>query len=453
MTQFSDVAQSTLIDGQVPRWVDQLRPASFRGVPFHVDTIDWTAGDNVVMREYPFQDLPTVYRMGAAAQEIKLAAYVIGDDYHLKRDALMAALTGGGVLVHPTAGAMRVFVAGKFSVREAPTAEGGMARFDLSFVRADHARRYPLAAASTPAAASAQAEVAKAAAVAAFGAEWKTAGKAGWVTESATSRLRQALDRAIGPMRAAASQVQGWVGTVNAAYRNAVDGLNTLVSAPRALADQVRQLFALPGDLKAAAARDLQEAMRGLFDLPSKMPRSPFEVAVMPAPGAGLVMYGTGSPGAAGQASIGQQQIEALAAAGDRLICSLAVATYVQAGAVAELQSYDDAMAMRAAVHAELMRLLRAGSAAAAAADAPTDSWHDALLVLHGAALADLQARSRDLVRLTTYTPESWQPVWYVSHRLYGTTAYVDELLQANPHIEHPLLVPPGRPLRVARHD
>lgn len=452
MTQFSEVAESSLVDGQVGPWFSQLRRASFRGVPFHVDTVDWTAGDNVVLREYPFQDLPTVFRMGAAAQELKLAAYVIGDDYHLQRDALMAALTGEGVLVHPTAGAMRVFVAGKFTVREAPTSEGGMARFDLHFVRAD-ARRYPMAAPSTPAAAGAQAEVAKASAVDAFAAEWSTAGKAGWVAEGAAARLRQALDKAIGPMRAAAAQVQGWVGTINGAYRDAVDGLNTLVSAPRALADQVRQLFALPADLSAAAARDLQEAMRGLFDLPSTMPRRPFEVAVMPAPGAGLVLYGTGAPGAAGQASTGQQQIEALAAAGDRLVCTLAVATYVQAAAVVELQGYDDAMAMRAAVHTELMRLLRTGSAATASAEAPATSWHDALLVLHGAALADLQARSRDLVRLTTYTPESWQPVWYVSHRLYGTSAYVDELLAANPHIEHPLLVPPGKPLRVARHD
>ena len=60
-------------------WLDQLQRASFRGVPFQVDTIDHSAGDNVVMREYPFQDLPTVFRMGEAAEEIKLSAYVIGD--------------------------------------------------------------------------------------------------------------------------------------------------------------------------------------------------------------------------------------------------------------------------------------------------------------------------------------------------------------------------------------
>ena len=37
-------------------WAQQLQPASWRGVPFHVDSVDISAGDNVVLREYPFQD-------------------------------------------------------------------------------------------------------------------------------------------------------------------------------------------------------------------------------------------------------------------------------------------------------------------------------------------------------------------------------------------------------------
>ena len=52
-------------------WLDQLRTASWRDVSFQVDTIEMTDGDNTVMREYPFQDLPTVFRMGAGANEIK----------------------------------------------------------------------------------------------------------------------------------------------------------------------------------------------------------------------------------------------------------------------------------------------------------------------------------------------------------------------------------------------
>ena len=72
---------------------------------------------------------------------------------------------------------------------------------------------------------------------------------------------------------------------------------------------------------------------------------------------------------------------------------------------------------------------------------------------LHSTALGDLQARSRDLVRLTTYTPQGWEPVWFISFKLFGTADYADEIMAMNPHVRHPLLAPPGRALRIARHD
>ena len=63
-----------------------------------------------------------------------------------------------------------------------------------------------------------------------------------------------------------------------------------------------------------------------------------------------------------------------------------------------------------------------------------------------------LARTSRDLVRLTTYTPQSWEPAIAISYRLFGTTDYADEIVAMNPHIRHPLLVPPGTPLRILKH-
>ena len=74
------------------------------------------------------------------------------------------------------------------------------------------------------------------------------------------------------------------------------------------------------------------------------------------------------------------------------------------------------------------------------------------MIGLQTAALRDLQQRSRDLVRLTTYTPQAWVPVWQLSFELYGTASYADEILEMNPHIRNPLLVPPGRALRIVNH-
>jgi prophage DNA circulation protein len=449
--QFDAIAESQLVAGDLPTWLEQLRPASFRGVPFQVDSIEWVRGDNLVVREYPFQDLPTVFRMGAAMQELKFSAYVIGADYHLQREALASALSGPGLLMHPTAGVLRVYVAGKFTIRENPTAEGGMARFDLHFVRAD-ARREAAPVVSSQVAATAAAVAGKQAARDAFVSSFKPERKPGWVVEGAMSRLRGALAGVIGPIQRVTTVANEWQVEVNASYRALVNGLDALVSAPRQLADAIANLYRLPSDLSAGAGRDLRAAFAWGFDIKSKLPRKPFEVRVMPPVGAGLVLYGTGLAAAAPPPTPAQVDFATLEDAGDDLIEALAVCAYVEAAAAAELASRDEALAVRSAVHAQLTRLMQSGSVRSTPAEMPASAWHDALSALYGAAMADLQARGTDSVRLDTYTPEGWIPVWVLSHRLYGTARYADELLAMNPHIEHPLLVPPGRPLRIVRH-
>ncbi len=433
-------------------WLDQLRPASFRGVAFHVDTIEHSAGDSVVLREYPFQDLPTVFRMGEAAEEIRFSAYVIGDDYQAERDALRDVLSGEGVLVHPTAGSLRVFVNGKYTLREAPTAEGGMARFDLSFVRAEP-RRYPQGGGASNEEAAIKAAAAKVAARDAFAAQWSLQGKPGWVADQAVARVRDALGATWGKLSQATQALSDFNSAVIGNYQALVSGLNSLVQTPRQLADQVATLFELPAELTQGGARQFRAAFQWVFDLDQRLSKTGFEQLVVPAVGAGLVMYGAGRAEQVGTSSSSQQQLAELTAASDQLIESLACAAYVEAAARIELDSYDEAMSMRQVLDSQIARLMQESSTAPAAAQMPLTSWHDAMLGLQTAALADLQARSRDLVRLTSYTPHSWQPVWFVSYQLFGTAAYADEILAMNPHIRHPLLVPPGRALRIVRHD
>ncbi|MEZ7785034.1 multidrug DMT transporter, partial [Cupriavidus gilardii] len=130
------------------------------------------------------------------------------------------------------------------------------------------------------------------------------------------------------------------------------------------------------------------------------------------------------------------------------------VATIMAVRAVAqiELENYDQALALRTDFNQQLTELLYA-SADEQTGGVGTVTTHDALLQLQTAVLTDLQARSRDLARLTTYTPESWQPALYISYRMFGTVRWADEILTMNPHVRHPLLVPPGVPLRIIKHD
>lgn len=442
-------------------WLEQLRPASFRGVPFQVDTLEETGGDNTVLREYPFQDLPTVFRMGEGVKEIKFSAYVIGDDYIDQREALREALTGEGLLMHPTAGAIHVYVVGRYSIKENPTAEGGMARFDLTFVQAE-ARRYPLGVANTGSQAGSAAAAASAAAQDQFAVGFKTAGLPGWVGVRVLANLNAALDGVWGQLKAVQVGLGDFSNTLIGNYQALRTNLNDLVSTPRALAAEIAMLFELPSEIDAALARDYQSAFGWAFDLSLKVNRTDFETVLIPASAssghagvgdAGLVVYGAGDGEALALRGPARVQLDQLTAVCDQLFETLAVCGYVKAAAALELTDYDEALIMRRAVNDQCTRLLNEASSQAAPVALTATDWHGAVQQLQTAALADLQARSRDLVRLTTYTPQGWEPVWLISYKLFGTADYADVILMMNPDIQHPLLVQPGRALRIVRHD
>ena len=168
---------------------------------------------------------------------------------------------------------------------------------------------------------------------------------------------------------------------------------------------------------------------------------------------AGLVIYGAGNAALLVTDSVARKQLNQLTAASDQLFETLATSGYVQAVAGVDLAGYDEALSLRRAINDQCTRLLLEASSATPPGGLTATSWHTAMLAMHSAALGDLQARSQGLVRLTTYTPQGWEPVWLISYKLFGTADYADEILAMNPHIRHPLLVPPGRALRIARHD
>jgi prophage DNA circulation protein len=104
-------------------WRDNLRQASFRGVPFHVEVGAKSSGRRIVVHEYPKRDLPYAEDMGRRAKRFTITGYFIQypndqaalddssaaslllrRDYRLARDELIRALEteGPGALVHPT---------------------------------------------------------------------------------------------------------------------------------------------------------------------------------------------------------------------------------------------------------------------------------------------------------------------------------------------------------------
>lgn len=105
-------------------WRDNLRPASFRGVPFFVDSITRTQDLHADEQVFPGRDDPgdavAVEHMGLGPRRFRIDAFVVGPDYDERLAALEAALEepGPGRLVHPYRGELVVSVVGQVQTVE-----------------------------------------------------------------------------------------------------------------------------------------------------------------------------------------------------------------------------------------------------------------------------------------------------------------------------------------------
>ena len=125
-------------------WRDNLLQASFRGVPFHVLSHEYTSGrrTDIFYLLHGDDDFePVVEDSGPESDEFSVEAYIIQNDakdldYFPQRNNFIAALKklGPGLLIHPYMGENTVRVLGRFSMRET-SEEGGIARFSITFAR------------------------------------------------------------------------------------------------------------------------------------------------------------------------------------------------------------------------------------------------------------------------------------------------------------------------------
>jgi prophage DNA circulation protein len=142
-----------------PLWRQTLQPASFNGVPFHVETQSKTSGRRIVPYEFPKQDVPQTEDMGRRIRRFVITAYIIYSpvltpDYEANRDALIAELEaeGPGSLILPTGlqnmvGATSgMVVVDHYSVTE-HRLQGGYVTFEIAFIEAGSA----VGTAATPA--------------------------------------------------------------------------------------------------------------------------------------------------------------------------------------------------------------------------------------------------------------------------------------------------------------
>lgn len=122
-------------------YFDSLRAASFRGVPFEVESADESGGRRLAKHEYPLRDTPYAEDLGRKAGEWSVEAFIVQGrkyDYAEARDKLRKALNdrGPGTLIHPSLGELTVSV-DSYRLKES-TREGGVAAFAVAFVESGH---------------------------------------------------------------------------------------------------------------------------------------------------------------------------------------------------------------------------------------------------------------------------------------------------------------------------
>lgn len=115
-------------------WLDNLRPASYKGIAFEVEDTDSDTGRRSQLHEYPNRDTPFNEDLGKKAEKYSFVAFIIGDDCIDRANELREACKEGGpgTLVHPAFGSVMVDCDSckvSYSFRE-----GRMARISLSFV-------------------------------------------------------------------------------------------------------------------------------------------------------------------------------------------------------------------------------------------------------------------------------------------------------------------------------
>lgn len=408
-------------------WRDNYRAASFRGVPFFVESADSTHGRRQAVHEHAQRDVPYTEDLGRKAREFSVSGYLIGLEYQAQRDELIKACetAGPGVLVHPYRGEMTVTCRG-LGVSES-SGEGGMCVVKLTFLEAGEAS-YPSAKVDTVNAISAKGNAVTAAAEQSFVSEFLTTGFPAYVADSAATGLAELGEFMAAPGLSFAGDLQAASDFYAQAKGLASDAFG-LVQQPLNMVSRITGLF---GSIRSAFGSNAFSMLTSLFD------RSPSSY-----------IGSTATP------SRQQQATNSLAM--NALIRQVAVAeaakaavvtqtSVVSAGGVPQTSvtptiydSYQAAIKVRE----ELVDRIDAESEAT-----PNDQVYVALSDLRTSVVQAVPNPEQDLARIVQYTPRETLPSLLVAYQIYGDAGRADEIAARN-NPRHPGFLMGGNQLEV----
>lgn len=383
-------------------WQDNLRPASFRRVSFHVDTAATSAGRRLARHEYPQRDTPYLEDMGRKAREYRVDAFLIGAEYMADRDALLDAIeeAGAGQLVHPYLGTQRVTVS-EFELTES-TATGGFAKLAITFVEAGR-QQEP---------------------------------KSGTDTQTA---LTDTIDEGDLAFEADFSEAFSVEDLPEFVASDALENLNSLFEIPGMdlgnlawiRADPTSLLTSLLPENISAALSDAGALARGVLSLVRKISNP-------------LALFGFSLPLDTITDTASRRAINTNRSALGNLVLAAATSRRISDIAQTGAETVNDARIARTDIVTRTDAVLLD--------EATGQRTADAMVQLRTDAIAHFAAMTPTLPRLVSVTPQIVRPAVVAAHDFYGDAwfdaAREDELIARNA-IRHPGFVPAGYPLQV----
>jgi prophage DNA circulation protein len=409
-----------------------LRPASFRGVAFEMETGGQSGGRRIAQHIYPYRDEPNPEDMGRKARGFTVTAFVLGGDYQAKRDKLIDALEqkGAGEYVNHW-GKTRTVVVESYDMSES-LKEGGIARFNITFSEAG-------------------AEVTH-----------TTEALTGFdVDLSALDVIQEALDDfksnfdldgVNSLVTTVASKVSSLGATLQSYMSGEAFGIGDASSALSSISGIVSTVKSLSGDFGLGELVSRFSFLRGLVGFSSSPDVTSSDIGDQIVSNMQTTMSYATTADAALSASLKlvsyptnmamlatSEQDATNQTAIDNLVQRTALALAAQAAAEVEFDSYDTAVAVRAKL---------SNAIDDAALTSPT-AVYTSLMALRRATYADITTRAADLVKLRDFTPQTTRSALIIAYQLYGDASREDEILSRN-KIPHPGFVPGGRTLKVA---
>lgn len=371
---------------------DRTRPASWRGLPFEMESADIETGRRGEDIQFPGSDRTLADDAGKAPTKLSFTAWIAGPDHDLRAIDLFGAFgqEGFGELVHPIFGSLvGICRTGRMSHSRT---EGGVTRVSIDFVESGEPS-FPVPEILTLETVDVTAAKVEAAAEEEFTASWSVDGESAYVLSQArkalgglSSRFRLTLG---GPLAESVSLASA----VKSAIVRWDDEYESLASDPAGeIVDRIVELTQL---------LDVIDALRSLY---------------------GSEPYPTPTTGLSSEELTARGNREALY----RLLERAALAQAARVAAQTDFDLYGEAVALRNELSARI------------AAEARQDDAVSGVMTdLRGRVVEDINGRMADLARLRTYTVRRTTSSIEVAWELYGDPTRAAEVEELN-EVEHP---------------